>query len=165
MNRRAKAAPPRVRDVLDRRNVLLQAEINGRADVLGILVELLEKSGAVTNGPAFYQAVCEREDIGGSTAIGEGIALPHAAGAGVARPAIAAVVLRHPVDWGAGDGRPVDLFFLLAVPPGAHSTHLQLLARLVNLLSCRDLPDRLRRESSRASFVTTLTNAEAGRFA
>ena len=165
MNRRARAAAPRVRAMLDRKDVLLQAEIADRADVLGILVELLEKSGAITNGSAFYQAVCEREDVGGSTAIGEGIALPHAVSAGVARPAIAAITLRRPVDWGAGDGGPVDLVFLLAVPPASESIHLQLLARLVVLLSRRDLVARLRREGSRAGFVTTLADAEAKSFA
>lgn len=155
----------RVRDLLVRSSVLLQADIESGADVLGILVELQENAGVITNGTACYNAVCERETAGGSTGIGAGIALPHASSAGVARPGIAALTLRHPIDWGAGDERPVDLFFMLAVPPGANSERLQLLARLVNLMADKDLAARLRRETSRQAFIDALAEAEAARFA
>ena len=155
----------RVRDLLVRSGVLLQAEIDSGADVLGFLVELQEKAGNITNGTAYYNAVCARETAGGSTGIGAGIALPHAASPGVARPGIAALTLRRPIDWGAGDERPVDLFFMLAVPQGANSERMQLLARLVNLLADKDLAARLRRETSRQAFIDALAEAEAARFA
>ena len=155
----------RVRDLLRRESVLLQAEIEDAADVLGILVELQENGGCITNGTAYYKAVCEREATGGSTGIGYGVALPHACSAGVAAPGVAALTLKQPLDWGAGDGRPVDLFFLLAVPPEAQSERLQLLARLVNLLSDADLTARLRRETSRKAFVSALAAAETALFA
>ncbi len=155
----------RVRDLLTRSSVLLQADIESGADVLGILVELQERTGVITNGTAYYNAVCARETAGGSTGIGAGIALPHAESAGVACPGIAALTLRHPIDWGAGDERPVDLFFMLAVPRGAQSERLQLLARLVNLLSDKDLAVRLRRETSRQAFIDALAEAETTLFA
>lgn len=154
-----------VRDLLQPQGVLLHADIHTTADVLGILVELQEKSGAITNGTAYYNAVCERETAGGSTGIGAGIALPHACSAAVAAPGITAVTLRKPVDWGACDGRPVDLIFLLALPPQAESLRLQLLARLVNLLSDKELLATLRRAVSRGSFIEAVAGAEAERFA
>lgn len=154
-----------VSSLLQRQGVLLQADIATCADALGILVELQEKCGAITNGTAYYNAVCEREALGGSTGIGAGIALPHAANAGVAAPGVAALTLHKPLDWGAGDGRPVDLIFLLALPAHAASAHIQLLARLVTLLSNKDLANRLRRETSRDAFIATLAAAEHERFA
>lgn len=154
-----------VRDLLQRDSVLLQAEIDSSADVLGILVELQERIGVVTNGTACYNAVYERETFGGSTGIGAGIALPHASSVGVIRTGIAALTLRHPIDWDACDGRPVDLFFMLVVAPKAQSEQIQLLARLVNLLSDQDLVVRLRRETSRGAFLESIAQLEASRFA
>ena len=52
-----------------------------------------------------------------------------------------ALLLRRGVDWGAPDGKPVDLVFMIAVPPGSESLHLQILARLVNLMSAATLSE------------------------
>ena len=52
-----------------------------------------ESNGVITNGTAYYKAVCERERAGGTTAIGEGLAIPHACNAGVASLGLAALTL------------------------------------------------------------------------
>ena len=125
----------KVSELMNPAGVRLYANIKEAADVLGILVELQEETGAITNGTAYYNAVCQRENFGGTTAIGDGIALPHACNAGVSAPSISALTLRHGVDWGAPDVRAVDLLFMIAVPPGNESLHLQILARLVYINS------------------------------
>ena len=103
--------------------------------------------------------------FGGTTAIGGGIALPHACNAGVSAPGISALLLRRGVDWGAPDGKPVDLVFMIAVPPGSESLHLQILARLVNLLSRSDLVESLRTASNPHRFVELIAKAENACFA
>lgn len=150
----------RVSDLMDPKGVLLYANIDNAADALGVLVELQEGIGVITNGTAYYNAVCQRETFGGTTAIGDGIALPHAGNAGVSAPGISALTLRHGVDWGAPDGRPVDLLFMIAVPPGRESVHLQILARLVNLLGRSALVEGLRHASSPERFVELLQKVE-----
>lgn len=155
----------RVSDLLNRDSVLLHADISNVLDALGVLVELQESNGVITNGTGYYNAVCQRERSGGSTAIGGGIALPHACNAGVAAPGVAAVTLRRGVDWGAPDEKPVDLVFMIAVPPNAQSDHLLILARLVNLLSEPKLVKELRSCVSREDFIMRLARAEASRFA
>ena len=75
----------RVSDLFNRDSVLLHADMADRDDALGVLVELQESNGVITNGTAYYNAILQRETAGGSTAIGEGIALPHAASAGAWR--------------------------------------------------------------------------------
>ena len=69
----------KVSELMDPKGVLLHAKIDNSADALGILVELQEGIGVITNGNAYYNAVSYRETFGGTTAIGGGIALPHAA--------------------------------------------------------------------------------------
>ncbi len=150
----------KVSELMDPKGILLYANINNAADALGILVELQEGIGVITNGTAYYNAVYQRENFGGTTAIGDGIALPHAGNAGVSAPGVSALTLRRGVDWGAPDGRPVDLLFMIAVPQGEESLHLQILARLVNLLSRNSLVDALRHASSPQRFLELLQKAE-----
>ena len=150
----------KVSELMDPKGILLYANINNAADALGILVELQEGIGVITNGTAYYNAVYQRENFGGTTAIGDGIALPHAGNAGVSAPGVSALTLRRGVDWGAPDGRPVDLLFMIAVPQGEECLHLQILARLVNLLSRNTLVDALRHASSPQRFLELLQKAE-----
>ena len=150
----------RVSDLMDPKGVLLYANIDNAADALGILVELQEGIGVITNGTAYYNAVCQRETFGGTTAIGGGIALPHAGNAGVSAPGVSALTLRRGVDWGAPDGQPVDLLFMIAVPPGQESLHLLILARLVNLLGRSALVEALRHASSPERFVELIQKVE-----
>lgn len=150
----------RVSDLMDPKGVLLYANIDNAADALGILVELQEGIGVITNGTAYYNAVCQRETFGGTTAIGGGIALPHAGNAGVSAPGVSALTLRRGVDWGAPDGQPVDLLFMIAVPPGQESLHLQILARLVNLLGRSALVEALRHAGSPERFVELIQKVE-----
>ena len=140
----------KVSELMNPAGVRLYANIKEAADVLGILVELQEETGAITNGTAYYNAVCQRENFGGTTAIGDGIS---------------ALTLRHGVDWGAPDARAVDLLFMIAVPPGNESLHLQILARLVNLLSRNSLVDALRHASSPERFVELIAKTENACFA
>lgn len=150
----------KVSELMNPKGILLYANIDNAADALGILVELQEAIGVITNGTAYYNAVCQREAFGGTTAIGDGIALPHAGNAGVSAPGISALTLRHGVDWSAPDGQPVDLLFMIAVPPEEDGLHLQILARLVNLLSRTTLVDALRHASSPLRFLELLQKAE-----
>ena len=87
----------KVSELMNPKGVLLYAKIDNSADALGILVELQEGIGVITNGNAYYNAVSYRETFGGTTAIGGGIALPHACNAGVSAPGISALLLRRRV--------------------------------------------------------------------
>jgi len=70
-----------------------------------------------------------------STGIGSGIAVPHATHAQLERTLLILVVLEKAVDYGAIDGEPVDICFLLLAPDSARREHLELLARVAQLCS------------------------------
>jgi PTS system nitrogen regulatory IIA component len=74
-------------------------------------------------------------EAAGSTAVGDGIAIPHVRApivqSGV-QPAIALYTLAQPIDFGARDGKPVHTLFLLATP--TVNAHLGILARLAAAL-------------------------------
>jgi len=57
-------------------------------------------------------SVLDREKLG-STAIGDGIALPHATIAGDSTGCSLLATLEHPVDFDSPDGKPVDIVMLV----------------------------------------------------
>ena len=139
----------RVSRLLNRDSVMLHAEMPSVQTALETLVELQESNGVITNG----------------TAIGEGLAIPHACNAGVASLGLAALTLTRGLDWGAADGKLVDMIFMVAVPPDRQSDHLLILARLVNLLSDHRLTEKLRMADTREAFIRILNQTEAAIFA
>ena len=145
----------RVSRLLNRDSVMLHAEMPSVQTALETLVELQESNGVITNGTAYYKAVCERERAGGTTAIGEGLA----------SLGLAALTLTRGLDWGAADGKLVDMIFMVAVPPDRQSDHMLILARLVNLLSDHRLTEKLRMADTREAFIRILNQTEAAIFA
>lgn len=121
-------APPLFREEL----VALDLPAGDRDAVLGALVALLVNNGHLLYPDVFLQAVREREQML-STGIGHGVALPHARHAVndlFVHPAIVFARTAAPVPYDAIDGRPVDLFFLLAVPSADHLASVARVSRL-----------------------------------
>ena len=123
----------RITDLLGPRRILLHAQAKTKQDVLEALLRALEADGCLKEPETFRQDVYHREEEGG-TAVGGGVAIPHAKSRGVARPSLAAMTLDEGVDWGAPDGQPVRLFFLIAAPSDAADLHVQVLAGLARHL-------------------------------
>lgn len=92
------------------------------------------QAGAVPSAAALAHALAERERLG-STAVGCGVAIPHAKLAGLSRPILAVGLSPGGVDFAAADGEPVRLMFLIASPPDAPGEHLRLLAAISRWLS------------------------------
>ncbi|WP_028079707.1 PTS sugar transporter subunit IIA [Solimonas soli] len=75
-----------------------------------------------------------REKLG-STGLGHGVAIPHGRLAGIGGSIGAFMRLKHPLDYEAHDGHPVDLMFGLLVPQGATEAHLKHLAAIAEMFS------------------------------
>jgi mannitol/fructose-specific phosphotransferase system IIA component (Ntr-type) len=135
-----------------------------RDAVLGELVDLIPELRTNLEGrQTLLRALQDREAMH-STGIGDGIALPHARNALVGlvnRPII--VFGRHDkgVDFGAIDGQPVRLFFLLVATNVTQ--HLQFLAQLSRVLRNPRLRDELLAVTTPAKAIALLRDAEATR--
>ena len=121
-----------------------------------------ETMGAALNlsSEAIYRALLAREKLG-STAIGEGIAIPHCHINECAEAAGCLVTLQEPIDFGSTDGRNVDVIFVLLVPEEATQAHLNLLAALARSLSNADLRNRVRQTLDPAELRQLLLSGEA----
>jgi PTS system nitrogen regulatory IIA component len=100
-----------------------------RAQVLRDFAKRIAKSGLVRDPEMLYQRLTEREQLG-STGIGGGIAIPHCKIDGLAQGLVAVGRVREGVDFGAADGQPVRLFFLVISPSQSPAEHLQALAAI-----------------------------------
>lgn len=113
----------------------VEEDLNARdtASVLEELSGLLFRAGYVPEGTELVRILQNREDLG-STGLGEGVAIPHVFLKNVDSPRIAVGRSKEGVDFGAIDGRPVHIFFLLVTPEAAKGEHLKALGRISRLL-------------------------------
>ena len=98
-------------------------------------------------GSEVYNNLLARERLG-STALGEGIAIPHCRLSHCESPVVTLITLATPVDFDAADGQPVDILFLLLVPEEATQEHLDILAALAGLLNNPEFREALRTASN-----------------
>lgn len=110
------------------------------------------------------EALIERENLG-PTAVGKGIALPHARFDGITEVCGIFVRLEKPLDFDATDKQPVDLIFALLAPVNAGVQHLKALALVSRTMRNADICAKLRANSDVAALHTLLTETEANQAA
>ena len=129
-------------DLLTAERIVLLTEPGDRDRVLDAAARLLtDASPAMT--AAIGAALRERESLG-STAIGHGVAIPHARSNAFSAARGAFLRLEHPVDFGARDHAPVDLVFAMSVPERSSQQYLEILAELAERFSSGEFRDALR---------------------
>lgn len=101
-------------------------------------------------------ALMEREELG-PTAVGEGVALPHARLHGLTEVRGLFVRLDKPLEFKAADRRPVDLIFTLLAPLDAGVAHLKALASVSRLMRSTDIREKLRANDDPATLLAILT--------
>jgi PTS system nitrogen regulatory IIA component len=111
-----------------------------KAELVDRLADLL--AGEDDRGTV-REAIAARERLGG-TGLGHGVAIPHGRSAAIGEARAAFVRLAEPIDFGADDGRPVDLVAALIVPAHFTDQHLRLLAELAELFSNAAVTSALR---------------------
>ncbi|WP_052284863.1 PTS 2-O-a-mannosyl-D-glycerate transporter subunit IIABC [Kluyvera genomosp. 1] len=141
------------------RAVCLHARFNDRDDAIRQLALRLAELGKITDVDAYLAEVFHRESLG-PTALGEGLAVPHGKTAAVKEAAFAVATLSEPLAWEGIDGpEPVELIFLLAIPPDeAGSTHIQILTELTTRLADDELRARVMAAESAEAVLAALEN-------
>ncbi|MFL5352778.1 PTS sugar transporter subunit IIA [Archangium sp.] len=130
-------------------------------DRSGVLHELAGMLAARSRAPVQQlEAQLEARERISSTAIGEGVAIPHCRSERLRQMTVCVAVDPEGVDFGARDGRPVRLFVTLASPTHAPGTHLNVLARIAALLRDSRLRQALVEAPSAAAIHALLVKAE-----
>ncbi len=152
----------KITDLLSKDTIDINASANSKSEVIEKAVDLISKSGAISDLETYKAGVFHREEES-TTGIGEGIAIPHCKSDCVSRPSLAAMVLPEGVDYDSLDGEKVNLLFLIAAPNNEDNVHLEVLARLSNLLMDEDFKNNLIAASSKEEFLKIIDDAEKSR--
>ena len=105
----------KITDLLRPEGIKINAVPSDQMDAIDQLVALQDASGNIADTVEYKKAILAREGEF-STAVGDGIAIPHAKTKAVKRPGLAAMTLAKGVDWKAPDDAPATLAFMIAAP-------------------------------------------------
>jgi PTS system fructose-specific IIA component len=121
----------------------LELPTGGRRDVVRSLAQRLVAAGRVTDLEQFLADV-EAREAQMPTGLDGGIGIPHCRSAAVTEPTLGFGRSSGGVDFGADDGNPADLVFLIAAPAGGGDDHMTVLAALARRLVRKSFTGELR---------------------
>jgi len=145
------------------RSTLYLPNLNARrkTSALEEMVQALVPAGVTRYPAAILDLLAQRETLG-STAIGKGIAVPHARSALIAERAVLVARSIRGIDFDAPDGKPVQLFFLIVAPSvGRDPIYLKLLADIVRAVRLTKVRQRLIEAPDFAAVQEALVHAAA----
>lgn len=148
----------RIVDLLKKDCIELGVKLNSKSEAIDKLVDLHNKAGNLVDAKVYKEGILARE-AGGTTAIGDGIAIPHAKSEAVKEPALAVVTVPNGVDYEAMDGKPSNLIFMIAAPNDG-DVHLEVLARLMTMLMDADFKNKLLNAPNKDAFLKAIDEFE-----
>ena len=152
----------RITELFTAKSIELDSAASNRDEILSRLVELQATHGNITDTEAYKKALYAREDEA-STYVDNGITVPHAKTNVVTRPSLAALRLSTPVQYNAEDDGKTDLLFAIAAPRNG-SLHVDMLARMMQMLMNEDFVEKLRTAKTPADFLAAIDAQEEEQF-
>lgn len=152
----------RITNLLSKKAIMLNADITDKNEAIEALIEMHDKAGNISNKEKYREDILARE-AESTTAVGEGIAIPHAKSGAVIKPGLAAMTVKDGIDYGAPDGKPSNLLFMIAAPQNG-DLHLEVLSRLMTLLMDLELRKKLLAAGTKDEFLTIIDEAEDAKF-
>lgn len=153
----------RITELLKKESIELGVKVSGKEEAIDKLIGLMAAGGRLNDRAGYKEGILAREALG-STAVGEGIAIPHAKVAAVKEPGLAAMVVPDGVDYEAFDGSLANLIFMIAAPEGEADVHLEALSRLSTLLMDPDFKNDLIHAESKEEFLQLIDDKESERY-
>lgn len=113
--------------------IIPELESHDMESVLREMVRFLKRKNKISKEKELYEKLVQREKLG-STAIGEGVAIPHCKIKGIKNPIVMLAISKKSVDFRSVDGKPSHIFFLVVSSPDNPSLNLQILAAIAHLV-------------------------------
>lgn len=148
----------RITDLISVNGVKLNVNPHSKEEALDILIDLHSTQRNITDKKEYKKDILAREDQG-STAIGEGLAIPHAKSPAVDRPGLSAITIPNGVDCNAFDNQPTKLMFMIAAPIDG-DVHLEVLANLNIILMDGEFRNKLLHAKSSDDFIRIIDEKE-----
>lgn len=123
----------KIHNLLMKDMIITDLEYQDRESVLKELVNFLKKKNEIAKDKELYEKLLQREKLG-STAIGEGVAIPHCKLKRVKNPIVLLAISKKGVNFYSLDGKASQIFFLVVSSPDNPSLNLQILAAIAHLV-------------------------------
>ena len=149
----------RITDLLKPTAIELNANVSSKSEAIDKLIALHEAAGNLTDSEKFKEDILRREEHS-TTAIGEGIAVPHAKSSAVKTPSLSFITVPAGVDYSAPDGKKTDLLFMIAATEDGDK-HLEILSRLMVMLMDADFTNAVRNAKSAEELLKLIDDKEA----
>ncbi|NLM13720.1 MAG: PTS transporter subunit EIIA [Epulopiscium sp.] len=122
--------------------IALNLDSTTKEETIRKMAQMAADEGRVEDIEEYVKAVLRREEEF-STAVGFGVAIPHGKTDAVKEPLLAFAKVNH-IEWGAPDGKPVNMVFLIGVPESQAGTeHLKILANISRKLMKQEFRDSI----------------------
>lgn len=123
----------KVSNLLTQDMVISDLEHQERDEVLKEMVAFLKRRNKISKEKSLFEKLVQRENLG-STAIGDGVAIPHCKIKSVNDPIVLLAISKEGVDFHAMDESRSHIFFLVVSSPDNPSLNLQILAAIAHLV-------------------------------
>lgn len=152
----------RIVDLLSKESIMLNGTPKTKSEAIDMLVDLQVKGGKIADKAEYKKGILAREQMS-STAVGEGIAIPHAKSTAVKAPSLAAMTVPSGVDYEALDEEPSNLLFMIAAPNDG-DVHLEVLSRLMTILMDEDFRAKLIAAKNKDEFLKIIDDMEKEKY-
>ena len=149
----------KMKDVLRESCVIADLKGGTKQEILTELASSLEREGLISNVKEAVDVILEREKLG-STAIGDGVAIPHGKMKGIDRMLCVFGRSKEGIPFDAVDGKPVHIFFLLLAPEDSAGLHIQMLSRISRILRDPSFRKRLVEQGSDKDLYTDVVGED-----
>jgi fructose-specific phosphotransferase system IIA component len=146
-------------DLLKEKYIELDLKEKEKTKLIAELVDIVAKPSRIKDGKTLFKAILEREKLG-STAIGNGIAMPHAKIKGVKKPLLILGRSAEGVDFNSLDGEKTYLFFMLISAQEEVGLHLKILAKISHLVKDKFVVERLKKVKDKHEIFEIISGFE-----
>ena len=152
----------RITDLLKKESIELNSPVSTKQGAIDKLIDLQAKAGNISDKNAYKKDILAREQMS-STAVEDGIAIPHAKSEAVRQPGLAAITAPNGVDYESMDGKPSNILFVVAAPNDG-DLHLEVLSRLMTILMDEEFRRNLLAADTKEKFLKAIDEKEAEKF-
>jgi len=148
-----------VLSTLQERAIKAPLKSRTKRDVIAELVSVLADLSLISDKDLALNDVLKRE-YEQSTGLEKGVAVPHAKTHGVSDLVMAVGISPQGVDFGAFDGQPSRIFFLILCPPDRPDKHIKALEEIAFLVSNEDFLNSVLKKSDSSAVLSELKKYE-----
>ncbi len=137
-------------------SILMNCQSRSKKNVLELISQIA--SGiSETSEDIIFQKLYEREKLG-TTAFGNGIAIPHARIDNLSEAKIIILMLETAIDFDSSDGKKVDLIFSLLAPNNKNEIHIKILSKIAEMLDDEDYREKIRNCSNKTEIKSVINS-------